>query len=187
MWNGAWPPSSGLGNTSWMTSRTTDGHPRRPAVEVALRRRLGVSAVDEQELQRSSPRPRDDHRLADHGHDVVVQARRVEGVPKRRQRVEQAGDRVDHRRVVVLPAGLVFLGTVVVVDGVDHAAGLLGGRAEHDRRLAAVGADLDADAVAEIPDRGVVERAPLVGGHESDDLLGQGEQACGGWAAGRYR
>ena len=89
-------------------------------------------------------------RLADHGDDVVVQAGGVEGVAQRRQGVEEARDGVDHRGVVVLPARLVFLGAVVVVDGVQHAAGLLGRGAEHHRRLAAVGADLDADAVAEV-------------------------------------
>ena len=52
---------------------------------------------------------------------------------------------------MVLPAGLVLFGSVMVVDGVEHAAALLRRGAEQQRRLAAVGADLDADAVAEIP------------------------------------
>ncbi len=77
--------------------------------------------------------------------------------------------------VVVLPARLVFLGPVMVVDGVDHAAGLLRGRAEQHRGLTAVRADFNADAVAQIPDGSVVERAAFVGGHESGDLLGEGE------------
>ena len=167
--------------------RTADGHPLGPAVEVPLRRLLGVAAVDEQELQRSSPRPRDERGLADDGDDVVVEPRGVERVPQRRQRVEQSGDGVDHRGVVVLPARLVFLGAVMVVDGVQHAAGLLGRGAEQHRRLAAVRADLDADAVAQVAHRRVVERAALVGGHEAGDLLGEREQAGRGAAAGRCR
>ena len=67
----------------------------------------------------------------------------------------------------------------MVVDGVEDAAALLCRGTEHQRRLAAVRADLDADAVAQITDRGVVERATLVGGHESGDLVGEGEQPCG--------
>jgi len=62
---------------------------------------------------------------------VIVKSCGVEGVPHCRQRVEQSGDRVDHRRVVVFPARLVFLGAVVVVDGVDHATGLLRRGAKH--------------------------------------------------------
>ena len=81
---------------------------------------------------------------------------------------------------MVLPPGLVLLGSVMVVDGVDDATGLLGGGAQQHRRLAAVGADLDAGAVAEVADGRVVERAALVGRHESGDLLGEGEQPCGG-------
>ncbi len=163
-----------------MASAPPTVHPLGPAVEVLLRGGVGVAAVDEQEPQRSSPGAGDHCGLADHGDDVVVQLGGVQGVPQRRQRVEQSGHRVDHRRVVVLPAGLVFLGAVVVIDGVEHAAGLLGGGAEHHRRLAAVGADLDADAVTQMAHRRVVERAALVGRHESGDLLGEPEQACGG-------
>jgi len=81
---------------------------------------------------------------------------------------------------VILPAGLVFFGAVVVVDGVQQATRLLGGGAEQHRRLAAVGADLDADAVTQVAHGRVVERPTLVGGHESDDVLGEREQACGG-------
>ena len=79
---------------------------------------------------------------------------------------------------MVLPAGLVLFGSVMVVHGVEHAA-LLRRGAEQQRRLAAVCADLHANAVAEISDRGVVERASLVGGHEAGDLIGEREQACG--------
>ena len=52
------------------------------------------------------------------------------------------------------------------------------------RRLAAVRADLDADAVAEIAHGGVVEGAALVGGHEAGDLLGESEESRGGGRQG---
>ena len=45
--------------------------------------------------------------------------------------------------VVVLPAGLVLLGAVVVVEAEQDRPGLLGRRAQVDGRLAAPGADLD--------------------------------------------
>ena len=80
---------------------------------------------------------------------------------------------------MVLPTGLVLFGSVVVVDGVDHSAALLRRGAEQQRRLAAVGADLHADAVAQIADRGVVERATFVCGHEAGDLIGEREQSGG--------
>ena len=67
-----------------------------------------------------------------------------------------------------------------MIDRVEHAAGLLGRGAEHDGRLSAVGADLDADAVAKVGDRRVVQRAAFVGGHEADDLRGEFEQVRGG-------
>ena len=70
--------------------------------------------------------------------------------------------------------------------GVDDPAGLLGRGAEHHRRLAAVRTDLDAYAVPQVADGGVVQRATLVGGHESDHLIGKCEQARGGLGAGRY-
>ena len=105
-----------------MTNAAADVDPSGPAVEVALRRLLGVAAVNEQQPQRHSPTAGDDGRLPDDRYHMVVQSRGVERVPQRRQRVEQSGDRVDHRRVVVFPPSLVLLGTVVVVDGVNHAA-----------------------------------------------------------------
>ena len=63
--------------------------------------------------------------------------------------------------------------------GEDHAAGLLRRRAEQQRGLAAVGTDLDPDAAVQVAQRGVVQRAPLVGGHEPLHLLGQREQSLG--------
>ena len=48
------------------------------------------------------------------------------------------------------PTGLVFLGTVVMVDRVEHAARLLCGGAEKHGGLAAIGTDLHADAAVEV-------------------------------------
>ena len=103
---------------------------------------------------------------------MVVQPGRIERATERGQRVEQAGDLVDQRRVVILPAGLVLLRAVMVVDGVQHAAGLLRRRAEQQGGLAAVGADLDPDAAVKVPQRRVVQRASLVGRHEALHLFG---------------
>src|SRR5258706_245886 len=85
--------ASGRGERVVEDARATAAHPLGPAVEVLLRRRVGVPAVDEHELQRVSPRPRDECGLADDGDDVVVEARRVEGVAQRWQRVEESGHR----------------------------------------------------------------------------------------------
>ena len=115
---------------------------------------------------------------------MVVHPGGIESVAQRGQRVEQSGDRVHHRFVVVLPARLVLFGTVVMVDRVDDPAGLLRRRAEHHRRLAAVRTDLDADAVIEVADGGVVQRAALVGRHETDHVVGKCEQAGGGLGEG---
>ena len=83
------------------------------------------------------------------------------------------------RRVVVLPPGLMLLGAVVVVDGVENAVTRMRRRTQQHRRLAAVCSDLHADAVVEVAQRRVVQGAALVSGHEADDLLGQCEQPAG--------
>ena len=162
-----------------MASAPPTAHPLRPSVEVLVRGGLTVTAVDEQELQRRPPPGGDDRRLAHDGNDVVVQPRGIERAAEGRQRVEQTGDLVDQRGIVVLPAGLVLFGAVVVVDRVEHAGRLLGRRAEQQRGFAAVRADLDTDAAVEIAQRGVVKRAPLIGGQETPHLFGQRKQALG--------
>ena len=86
---------------------------------------------------------------------------------------------VDQRRVVVLPPGLMLLGAVVVVDGVEHAVTRLRRRTQQHRRFAAVRADLHADAVVEVAQRRVMQGLALVGGHEAGDPLGQCEQPAG--------
>lgn len=159
--------------------RPAGGHPLRPSVEVLCGCGLGVAAVDEQKLQGRPPPLRHNRRLAHDGDDVLVQSDGVERATKRRQRVEQSGDLVDQRGVVVFPAGLVFLGAVVMVDRVEHAGGLLRRRAEQQRGFTALCSDLDTDAAVEVPHRGIVKRAPLVVRHETPHLLGRREQALG--------
>ena len=68
---------------------------------------------------------------------------------------------------MVLPAGLVLLRAAVVVHGEDGAAELERGRAEVDRRLAAVRADLEHRAVRQPLPREPVQGETLVVGHEA--------------------
>src|SRR5690348_12652605 len=110
---------------------------------------------------------------------MVVQLGGIERATKCRQCVEQTGDVIHHGRVVIFPPGLVLLGTVVVVDRIEHTAGLLRCRTQQKGGFAAIRADLDADSAAEVPQRCVVQRTPLVGRHETLYLFGQREQALG--------
>ena len=182
MWNGAWPPSSGSGNTSWMTSAPpTSTHLAQPS-----KSRCAASSVCPPSMNKNRNGVRQPRATTG---DLPTTATTWSS-RSAASRVWRSVGSVSNSPVtgstsdgvVVLPAGLVLLGAVMVVDGVEHAAGLLGGGAEHHRRLAAVGADLDADAVAEIAQRGVVERAALVGGHEAGDLIGECEQPAAGRA-----
>ena len=104
---------------------------------------------------------------------------RGDGAAEDRQGVHQPDLRVDEARVVVLPAGLVLLRAAVVVEGEDGAVGGLCRGAEVDRRLAAVGPDLQGRPAARCATRGRVEEGTLVLGHEA--LGGEGvlEQEAG--------
>ncbi len=164
--------------------RAADRHPLGPAVEVLLGGGLTVPAVDEQQLQRSAPVASHHRRLAHHRDDRVVEPGGVKGAAEGGQRVEPAADRVDHRRVVPLPARLVLFGAVVMIDRVQHAVGRRGGRTEQDRRLAAVGTDLDGHPAVQVADGRVVQRLSLVRRHETHHLVGQFEQS-GSLRAGR--
>ena len=83
--------------------------------------------------------------------------------------------RVDERRVVVLPAWLVLFGTAVVVDSHDGRAEGFGSGAEEDRRLSAVGADLDAEVrrirLGEILSGDLEECLRLVERHETGRVV----------------
>lgn len=149
------------------------GDPRRPALVVGAGRLVGVPAVDEQQRQRAAPERGDVAGAADDRGHLVLQPGAGDGAPELAQRVQLADLRVHQGRVVVLPAGLVLLGATVVVDRDDPPSGAAGRRAEVDRGLAAVGADLHRQPGAQVLQRGLVERLPLVGGHEAGGLLGQ--------------
>src|SRR5437879_3055332 len=68
---------------------------------------------------------------------------------------------------------------MVMVDRVKHATGLRCGRAEQQGGFAAVGTDLDTDTAVEVPQCGVVQRAPLVRRHETPHPFSQREQSLG--------
>ena len=104
-WYGAWPPSAGSANTSWITS-TPPGHDVwRPAFVVEPGRLLGVAAVDEDQSRPVWTRAA--ATVADRpttGDNVVLHPGRVQRPAHRGQRVDPAGNGVDEARVVVLPA-----------------------------------------------------------------------------------
>ena len=102
-----------------------------------------VAAVDEQQGDGRAPVRGDDRRAPDDADDHILQAGVVDRRPERRQRVHPPGAGIDDGRVVVLPAGLVLLAAVVVVDGVDDRAGGARRGAEPHRRTPAVRADLE--------------------------------------------
>ena len=148
-----------------MASVPPTGDLRCPALVVGARRLDAVPAVDEEERQRRLPvratigDTADD---ADHGPFEVGLVHRAQ---EHRQRVQPAGRRVDERRVVVLPPGLVLLGAAVVVDGEERPCG---------GRPRACGAEYTADLPQYVPtssigrpgrapsgvDCGVVQRKP---------------------------
>ena len=118
-------------------------YPLGPAVEIRLRHFLTVAAVDEEHLKRCPPSAGDHGRLPDYRHNRVVEAGGIQGATERRERVEASADRVHHGGVVELPPGLMFLGSMMVVDGVEHAVALSRGCTEQNGGSAAVGTDLD--------------------------------------------
>ena len=151
-------------------------HPLRPAAEVGPRRLDAVPAVDEQQRQGRTPPRADGLRPTDDGDDLLLEPGVADRAAEGRQRVHHAEVGVDQAVVVVLPPGLVLLRAAVVVDGEDRAADLPGGRAEPDRRLAAVGADLQRRAVRQPLARPPVQQLALVLGHEALRRAGVREQ-----------
>ena len=173
---GGRPPSAGSGNTSWMTQHAARHHPPRPGAEVGARRLDAVPAVDEQQRQRRTPPSAHGLRAADDGDDLLLEPGGADRAAEGGQGVHHAELVVDEGVVVVLPAGLVLLGAAVVVDGEHGPADLARGRAEPDRRLAAVGADLERRTVGQPLARPPVEQRALVLGHEALRRAGVGEQ-----------
>jgi hypothetical protein len=135
-----------------------------------------VAAVDEDQAQRGGPQAGHVGGAA-HDHDhALLQAGGGQGGAQARQRVQAAGGRVDQVGVVVLPAGLVFLGTAVVVDGDHHLARGTGRGGEVDGGLAAVGADLQDRAARRVPGGGIEQGEALGGRHEAGDGFGGTQQ-----------
>ncbi len=145
----------------------TDRDPAGPALEVTMRGRFGMTAVDEQELDRRAPHPCHARRLP-HDPDHGVGQTGLDDCPAEgRHCVEASRRRVDERIIVVLPAGLVFFRTVMVIDGVHGRISLASCRAQQHGRFTAVRTDLDCrPTAAESPCR-FVQRAPLDFGHEA--------------------
>ena len=83
---------------------------------------------------------------------------------------------VDERRVMVFPAGLVLLGTAMMVHGHDGRAERFGCRAEEHRRLATVGTDLDTELrrilLGEVLSGDLEECLCFVERHEAGGVVG---------------
>ena len=105
--------------------------------------------------------------LADHRDDDVLEPGALDRAPEPGQRVHAAGARVDEPVVVVLPTRLVLLRPAVVVDGVQHRPAGARRRAEVDRRLPAVRADLEQRPERGGRETGLVQREAFVVGHEA--------------------
>ena len=75
-----------------------------------------------------------------------------------------------------LPPRLVLLAATVMIDREEHGVSFARGRAEIDRRLAAVAADLEQRTVDGHIARGSIQRAAFVGRHESTRRFGQREE-----------
>ena len=114
--------------------------------------------------------------VADDRDDGFLECGVLDRPSQERQGVHAPGSRVDDLGIVVLPAGLVLRRAVVVVDREQHRVGLLRGGAEVDRRLAAVGADLEQRTDARRSTAQLVQGEALVMGHES--LGGPGHGQC---------
>src|SRR5207249_7947856 len=93
------------------------GEVRRPALVVGVRRLLAVAPVDEDEAERRAPRAGHRRRPPDDADDGVLEAGVDHRAPEEWKGVEPARAWVDQALVVVLPARLVLLGAVVMVDG----------------------------------------------------------------------
>jgi hypothetical protein len=147
-----------------------------PQLVVGPGRLDAVTAVDEQERQRSGPRPGHERRLAHDGDDRALEAGVVDRAAEVGQRVHQAHGGVDEVGLVPLPAGLVLLRAPVVVDREQHPAPLPGGGAQVHAGLAAVAADLEQRAVDRHRGGRLVEGEALVRRHEAAGGLGGGPQ-----------
>ena len=80
-----------------------------------------MAAVDEAEVERGAPARGDGGGVAHHADDAGAEAGPVDGGPPEGQGVDATGGGIDHVVVVVVPARLVLLGSVVVVDAEETA------------------------------------------------------------------
>ncbi len=120
----------GRGRRRGWRARRRGATQRRPALVVGTGPAASVWPPSMNSMpERRPPQPRHVGRPADDRDHVVVRGRRAASVARNvRQGVQPAGRRVDQAGVVVLPAGLVLLGAVVVVHRDDGLAGLRGPR-----------------------------------------------------------
>ncbi len=142
--NGACPPSAGSSNTSWNTSMPAGGHERRP--QPRSRRAPTSNACPPSMKQSPSGVPQCRATVGESAITATTTSSSPASSMVRRKhgRVSMRPVRGSTRRVVVvLPPRLVLLGAPVVVDGEADGAPFAGRSAEVDRRLAAVGADLE--------------------------------------------
>jgi hypothetical protein len=102
-----------------------------------------VAAVDEDKGERYGPGPRGQGRPADYGNHRVIESRSDHGSAEASKGVDTARNGIEELRVEVLLPGLLLLGALMVIYREKNLIDLPAGRAEANRRLAAVAADLE--------------------------------------------
>lgn len=112
-------------------------------------------------------RARDRDRRADDTYHDVFEIGREDRAPEERQRVHTPRLRVDDLGIVVLPSLLILLGAAVMIDGEQHRPRIARRGAEVDRRLPAIGTDLEQRPEPTGLPGGIVQRETLVVGHEA--------------------
>lgn len=117
--------------------------PRRPTLVVVGRRARRVRAVHEDECQGRVPVRSDGSRVAHDPDARGLESRCRHGSSPVGQRVDESRVRVHHALVVELLARLVLLRVAMVIERKERGVCLARGRPQVDRRLAAVGADLE--------------------------------------------
>jgi hypothetical protein len=120
----------------------TRRHLRSPPAVVAPRHVRTVAPVDEEEVERTREVVGDDGGLADETDDGLFEAGVRDGPLPPGERIETSVGGIDEGGVVVLPARLVLLAPVMVVEGAGDGADLLGREAEVGGGLSAPRPDL---------------------------------------------
>ena len=118
-------------------------HVRCPEFEIETGRLHTMSAIDEQERERSLPIAGHGRRGAHHRDHDVLETRPGDRATEVRKRVHESGLRVDQRLVVPLPTRLILLGATMVIDR-EHDRVVLPGRGtEPHRGPTAIRADFE--------------------------------------------